>query len=129
VTGPPQFSRRRRRWFHHQPLISKETMRCFTDEEIRRGVQAVITDVSDHVRGAELPALVAIFLQAAQPNAVDLTSVPAGVAPVNLRPLQTWPFPHPMHCPSCDRAITDATGRSLVKIVIENSIWKCATCP
>lgn len=102
-------------------------MRCFTDEEIRRGLEAVVT--SAVLRPGEADWL-AVFLQAAQPGNVDARGVVPTRVQVNDRlALQTWPFPHPMHCPSCDRAITDATGRSLVKIVIEDSVWKCATCP
>jgi len=104
-------------------------MRCFTDEEIRRGLAAVIGHVGTLVTYTPQD-YVAIFLQAAQPGNVDARGVVPTRVQVNDRlALQTWPFPHPMHCPACDRAITDATGRSLVKIVIEDSIWKCATCP
>jgi len=123
---PPSFSRRHRRWVHHQKV-----MRCFTDEEIVQGLIAVLSArAAEQLRGQSPDDnALAVFLKAAQPNAVDITTVPAGVTPVNLQPSQTWPFPHPMHCPKCDRAITDATGRSLVKIVIEDSVWTCATCP
>ena len=97
-------------------------MRCFTDEEIVQGLIAVLeARAFEQLRGQRPDDnALAVFLNAAKSTAgLDLAAPPS----------QTWPFPHPMHCPSCDRAITDATGRSLVKIVIEDSVWKCATCP
>jgi hypothetical protein len=120
---PLEFSRRHRRWVHHP----KKVMRCFTDEEIRRGITAVLADKG---RFAADERELEIFLNAAHPaGEVDQPPGVKALEDLARQTPQTWPFPHPMHCPSCDRAITDATGRSLVKIVIEDSIWKCATCP
>jgi hypothetical protein len=90
-------------------------MRCLTDDEIARGIEAVIAATV----GAEVvPALaasnLAIFLQAAQPTDGDTDD--------------EWPITHPMHCRECARAITDADGTALVTIWIVERQWRCAIC-
>jgi len=102
---PPQFSRRRRRWVH---AVKPTEMYCFTDAEIRRGLDAVLADKERF--GADERTF-EIFLEAARPANVD-----------------AWPASHPMHCTKCGRAITDATGRALVAIDAVTKDWTCQTC-
>jgi len=106
---PPQFSRRRRRWVH---TVKAPEMRCFTDEELRRGCQRIVDLASDHVGSSE--DWLAIFLQAAQPTAGQTDD--------------DWPAKHPMHCWGCGRAITDPSGKALVEIHILERQWTCAAC-
>jgi len=91
-------------------------MRCLTDDEIARGLEAVIAATV----GAEVvPALaasnLAIFLEAARP-------------PASANFDDAWPVRHPMHCAICETALTDAHGTALVEIWITDRQWRCATC-
>jgi hypothetical protein len=83
-------------------------MRCFTDEEILRGLEAVI--VSRH-----RSQLLDVFLSAAQP-------------PPSARFEDSWPVRHPMHCAICEKALTDAHGTAVVEIWITERQWRCAAC-
>lgn len=90
-------------------------MRCFTDAELHRGIEAVIAATVGAQVCPELAASdLQIFLQAAQPTdgATD----------------DEWPITHPMHCRDCARAITDASGTALVTIWIVERQWRCAAC-
>jgi len=88
-------------------------MRCFTDEDLRRGIAAVI----GYNYGVATEAdVLAIFVAAAH-STVPLAPDPA-----------PWPFQHPRHCAICDRPVTDATGRARVQILITEGAWRCATC-
>jgi len=89
-------------------------MRCFTDEEIRRGLDAVIYANHDASPVRSNEENLAIFLQAAQPTAGQTDD--------------DWPAKHPMHCRGCGRAITDPSGKALVEIHILERQWKCAAC-
>jgi hypothetical protein len=76
-------------------------MRCFTDDQIRRGLTAVIAPDASEV----LDGILALFLKAANEPTV-----------------------HPMHCALCRRQLTDTHGTALVAITITDQ-WMCATCP
>lgn len=76
-------------------------MRCFTDEQIRRGLEAVVSQESLEV----LDGVLALFLSAANE-----------------------PTDHPMYCARCRRQLTNEGGTALVAITITDQ-WTCATCP
>lgn len=78
-------------------------MRCFTDEDLERGIAAVLAD-RDRFQ-AEARTL-ATFLAAAQPT----------------------PARHPMPCATCGRDLTTATGVARVQILITEGAWRCGTC-
>lgn len=116
---PPQFSRRRRRWVH---TVATTPMRCFTDDEIARGLRAVLEDCGPNgINAVRSPServtpdtLLPIFLKAAQPTAGATDD--------------DWPTRHPMHCRGCGRALTDRAGTALVNISIVERQWRCDHC-
>lgn len=78
-------------------------MRCFTDEDLARGIAAVLAD-TDRFQ-AEARTL-ETFLAAAQPI----------------------PITHPRHCVTCGRGLTTASGVALVQILITEGAWRCGPC-
>lgn len=90
-------------------------MRCFTDPEIRRGLEAAF-DYMHQVQGVgvTMARVLDTFLKAAQPTAGATDD--------------DWPTRHPMHCRGCGRALTDPAGTALVNISIVERQWRCDGC-
>jgi len=81
-------------------------MRCFTDEELTRGIDEVLRVFNDGLFGLMTPPdWREVFLTAARSSEVV----------------------HPMTCTVCARVLTTPDGIALVAITITDR-WRCATC-